>query len=214
MDEEGPPNLIKLKRRRNQSNHKLEMMGIRKNMCSSEIREIDNKIANLNSMRKIVLDRLASLEQEELDLEQELLGVDNRLDDLQEELEDEAALAANKTPLTPTTNAEEDTSPPPPDFMSKSIFDKLNTKPANKVRAQISSLDARFMPPLLTTRVRSALTAAQRIQHGLRCHLLSICVSTALPTIEILVCTSPSSAQPISIVCSMFHASEPSTHTN
>jgi division protein 1 len=38
-------------------------------MASSEIREIDNKIANLGSMRKIVLDRLAELEQEEALLE-------------------------------------------------------------------------------------------------------------------------------------------------
>ena len=44
-------------------------MGIRKNMASSEIREIDNKISNLNYMRKIVLDRLAGLEQEEAMLE-------------------------------------------------------------------------------------------------------------------------------------------------
>lgn len=46
-------------------------MGVRKNMCSSEIHEIDNKIANLHSMRKIVLDRLAGLEMEEADLEHE-----------------------------------------------------------------------------------------------------------------------------------------------
>ena len=59
----------KLKKERNTLNHQLEMMGIRKNMASSEIREIDSKIANLNSMRKIVLDRLAGLEQEEALLE-------------------------------------------------------------------------------------------------------------------------------------------------
>lgn len=38
-------------------------------MCSAEIYEIDNKIANLQSMRKIVLDRLAQLEMDEADLE-------------------------------------------------------------------------------------------------------------------------------------------------
>jgi division protein 1 len=47
------------------------MMGIRKNMCSAEIHEIDNKILNLNNMRKIVLDRLAALERDEADLEHE-----------------------------------------------------------------------------------------------------------------------------------------------
>lgn len=64
-----PPTLSKLKREQNSLNHQLEMMGIRKNMASSEIHEIDNKIANLNSMRKIVLERLAGLEQEEALLE-------------------------------------------------------------------------------------------------------------------------------------------------
>jgi division protein 1 len=64
-----PPTLGKLKKERSTLNHQLEMMGIRKNMASSEIHEIDNKIMNLNSMRKIVLDRLAGLEQEEALLE-------------------------------------------------------------------------------------------------------------------------------------------------
>ena len=48
---EGPPALVKLRKERNALNRRLEMMGVRKNMCSSEIREIDNKISNLNSMR-------------------------------------------------------------------------------------------------------------------------------------------------------------------
>lgn len=51
--------------------HQFDMLGIRKNMASSEIREIDNKIANLAGMRKIILDRLANLEQEEALLEHE-----------------------------------------------------------------------------------------------------------------------------------------------
>lgn len=64
-----PPTLGKLKKEKNNLNHQLEMMGIRKNMASSEIIEIDKKVANLNSMRRIVLDRLAELEQEEALLE-------------------------------------------------------------------------------------------------------------------------------------------------
>ena len=72
-ESETPPNIGKLKREKNSLNHQLEMMGIRKNMASSEIHEIDNKIANLNSMRKIVLERLAGLEQEEALLEHDSL---------------------------------------------------------------------------------------------------------------------------------------------
>lgn len=68
---ETPPTLAKLKMDKGALNHQLEMMSIRKNMASSEIHEIDNKIANLHRMRKIVLDRLAGLEQEEALLEHE-----------------------------------------------------------------------------------------------------------------------------------------------
>ena len=64
-----PPSLAKLKKEQSALNHQLEMMGIRKNMASSEIHEIDNKLSNLNFMRKIVLDRLAGLEQDEAMLE-------------------------------------------------------------------------------------------------------------------------------------------------
>ena len=66
---DSQPPLGKLKKEQKTLNHQLEMLGIRKNMASSEIHEIDSKIANLNSMRKIVLDRLANLEQEEALLE-------------------------------------------------------------------------------------------------------------------------------------------------
>lgn len=66
-----PESLKSLKAERGALGRKLEMMGVRKNMCSAEIKEIDNKIANLNMMRKIVLDRLAGLEMDETDLENE-----------------------------------------------------------------------------------------------------------------------------------------------
>jgi mitochondrial division protein 1 len=68
---DGPPSLDTLKKDRNTMNHRLEMMGVRKNLCSTEIHEIDNKITNLNTMRKIVLDRLANLENDEAQIEHE-----------------------------------------------------------------------------------------------------------------------------------------------
>lgn len=58
-----------LQTERSRLNRRLDMMGVRKNMCSAEIHEIDSKIANLNNMRKIVLDRLAGLELDEGELE-------------------------------------------------------------------------------------------------------------------------------------------------
>lgn len=58
-----------LKEERKTLSRRLELMGIRKNMCSAEIHEIDNKVANLHKMRQIVLDRLAGLEMDEATLE-------------------------------------------------------------------------------------------------------------------------------------------------
>ena len=97
-DDEPKTPLDQTKKERHKLNHRLEMMGVRKNMCSSEIREIDNKISNLNTMRKIVLDRLEGLEQDELQMEQELLEVDNRLEDLLEEMDDAATLGNSPPP--------------------------------------------------------------------------------------------------------------------
>lgn len=64
-----PKRLGQLKKERAAMLHEFELLGVRKNMASSEIREIDNKLANLHGMRRIILDRLAGLEQEEALLE-------------------------------------------------------------------------------------------------------------------------------------------------
>ncbi|KUJ16141.1 mitochondrial division protein [Mollisia scopiformis] len=133
-ESETPPTLGKLKKEQNSLNHQLEMMSIRKNMASSEIREIDNKIANLNSMRKIVLDRLAGLEQEEALLEHDILDVENRLEDAQEQLDDAEAMAK-----TLKAEDEEVIEDPAMDasFMSESIYEKLpsvNTTPTRPKR--------------------------------------------------------------------------------
>ena len=128
-DLEGPPPLVKLRKEKHALNHRLEMMGVRKNMCSSEIREIDNKISNLNTMRKIVLERLGDLEQDELQIEQDMLELDNKIEDLVEELDDAATLGHSVTPptepdpgldpITAETEAMNES------FMSASIYEKL-----------------------------------------------------------------------------------------
>ena len=125
--EETP--LQKLEGEKNRLTHRLEMMSVRKNMCSSEIREVDNKISNLNSMRKIVLDRLGDLEQDELQLEHELMNVDNKLEDIMDELDDATALGNTATPLAEVNAQTEDqageTNTASPSFMSASIYEKL-----------------------------------------------------------------------------------------
>ncbi|KAF2205471.1 mitochondrial division protein 1 [Delitschia confertaspora ATCC 74209] len=116
-----PPSMVALRNQKHSMSHRLEMMGVRKHMCAAEIHEIDNKIANLNTMRKIVLDRLAGLENEEAELEHELMEVDHKIEDLQEELEDAAALAP-KSPESPTSKSQQDS---PTGFMTESIYEKL-----------------------------------------------------------------------------------------
>ena len=134
---EGPPALVKLRKERNALNRRLGMMGVRKNMCSSEIREIDNKISNLNSMRKIVLERLGDLEQDELQVEQDMLAMDNKIDDLMEEMDDAATLGHS---MTPPTEADPEAEPTAAEtqamsesFMSASIYEKL---PSPKTKRQ------------------------------------------------------------------------------
>jgi division protein 1 len=67
---DGSPEAVnKLKKEKASMMHQLEMLGIRKNMASSEIREIDAKLENLAGMRRIILERLANLEKDEALLE-------------------------------------------------------------------------------------------------------------------------------------------------
>ncbi|KAL1304512.1 hypothetical protein AAFC00_003499 [Neodothiora populina] len=146
--------LDQVKDQKHKLDHRLEMMGVRKNMCVSEIREIDTKIANLNTMRKIVLDRLAGLESEEADLEHDITEVSNKLEDLQEELEDAAALA-QKSPTIgvsrPSTSSDAPFTEEPdtPGFMSESIYDKLPMQKTSPVKKRKSRPNRRISMPVL-----------------------------------------------------------------
>lgn len=64
-----PKSMPRLRKDREDLNRRLEMMGVRKSKRSSEIREIKNKITNLNSMHRIVLDRITDLEHDEAQIE-------------------------------------------------------------------------------------------------------------------------------------------------
>jgi len=65
----GKGQVAKLSREKSAMMHELEMLEIRKNMASCEIRDIDTKIANLTGIRRTVMEKLAGLEQEEALLE-------------------------------------------------------------------------------------------------------------------------------------------------
>jgi mitochondrial division protein 1 len=140
VEEAGPPTLQSLQKKRNTVNHRLEMMAIRKNMCSTEIKEIDNKIANLHNMRKIVLDRLAALENDELEVEHELADLDNQVEDMQDELEDQAALEQSTSTLTQPRPDTPESQAMDASFMSESIYEKLpsSTSPKSKRRPKFT----------------------------------------------------------------------------
>ncbi|KAL5363402.1 mitochondrial division protein 1 [Aspergillus floccosus] len=134
-----------LKKDRDLLGRRLDLMGVRKNMCSSEIHEIDNKIANLHTMRKIVLDRLAGLEMEEAELEHELTELDNKLEDLQEEQPESQAAVA--TPKSSEANEDSFVSEDPAmdaSFMSESIYQKMSSPKSIKQK----SIRKRSMPIL------------------------------------------------------------------
>ncbi|KAI8195535.1 mitochondrial division protein 1 [Colletotrichum sp. SAR 10_86] len=132
-----PQELQNLKKDKASMMHELEMLGVRKNMASSEIRDIDNKIANLHGMRRIILDRLANLEQEETMLEHDLMDTEARLEEAQE-LFDEAESIAINTP----TKTEEDFAGDQDEsgFMSQSVYEKLpsaSNTPASKQKKKV-----------------------------------------------------------------------------
>ncbi|KAK0636879.1 WD40-repeat-containing domain protein [Bombardia bombarda] len=149
----SPHAVQKLRKEKASMIHQLEMLSIRKNMASSEIREIDNKMANLAGMRKIVLDRLAGLEQEEALMEHEIVEVEGRLEEAQE-LADEAESIAMQTP----TKSDDDMASERGDsagFMSQSIYEKLPSasstpsktkKPRNVRRKSMPILHEHFEP--------------------------------------------------------------------
>ncbi|EPE06913.1 mitochondrial division protein 1 [Ophiostoma piceae UAMH 11346] len=127
-----PQTLHKMRRDKASMMHQFEMMGIRKNMASSEIREIDIKMANLAGMRRILLDRLATLEQDEAMLEHDIVDLEGRIDIVQE-LSDEAESVTLETPTKSDVdlllgNEDDEHSTTNGDasgFMSQSIYEKI-----------------------------------------------------------------------------------------
>lgn len=178
---DSPHAVQKLRKEKGSMMHELEMLSIRKNMASSEIREIDNKIANLAGMRKIILERLAGLEQEEALLEHDsktrllnctcpcmltvpsVLDVESRLEEAQE-----LAAEAETTILHTPTQSEEDLVKDEEEdsgFMSQSIYEKLpssNTstpskskKPKSVRRKSMPILHEHFEPGTMIREVRA-----------------------------------------------------------
>ncbi|KAI0520822.1 mitochondrial division protein [Xylaria bambusicola] len=149
MPADSPQHLHKLKKGRSTLIHELEMLAIRKNMASSEIREIDNKIANLSGMRRIILDRLADLEHEESLLEHDIVDMESRIDVAQVLVDEAESIAAANAE---TTRSDEDdliTDEDVDEFMSKSVYEKIppvSNTPSGHRRQK--SMRRRSMPVL------------------------------------------------------------------
>ncbi|KAI7669742.1 WD40 repeat-like protein, partial [Hortaea werneckii] len=158
----GAPQMVRMRRDKARLDHRLEMMGIRKTMCTSEIKEIDAKIANLNTMRKITLDRLAGLEGEEHDLEQAVGDLQEKLEEMQEQMDDAAALAKESS-QQPSDEKEQEARRAERDsndhdeeneaadgFMSESIYERLpksRDSPRNKNKPKRRGTGGQRMTP-------------------------------------------------------------------
>ena len=132
----GHPSLSKLKSKKSSLDHRLAMMEVRKNMCASEIVELDKKLASLSAMRKKVVERLTGLEQEETDIEHEIAEVANKLEDLQEEIS-ATPESRDQTPAVSQPDGNDGTNEATADetsFLSQSIYEKLPSPKATKKR--------------------------------------------------------------------------------
>ncbi|TGJ78833.1 hypothetical protein E0Z10_g9936 [Xylaria hypoxylon] len=145
----GPQHLHKLKKGRSTLMHELEMLTIRKNMASSEIREIDNKIANLAGMRRIILDRLANLEQEESLLEHDIVDMEGRIEIAQVLFDEAESIAAANATLTRSDEDDLVTDQDVDEFMSKSVYEKIPSPSSTPSRPKRHKTIRRKSMPIL-----------------------------------------------------------------
>ncbi|CAI4216929.1 unnamed protein product [Parascedosporium putredinis] len=110
-----------------------------------EIRDIDNKVANLTGMRRTVLDRLANLEQDEAVLEQDIVDLEARLEEAQ-------ALAKENQPPEPQPLDDDDgliIDAEDVGFMTQSIYEKIPSNQSTPTRpTNLKSVRRKSMPIL------------------------------------------------------------------
>ncbi|PMB70764.1 Mitochondrial division protein 1 [Beauveria bassiana] len=128
--------------------HEFDLLAVRKNMASSEIHEIDNKIANLHGMRRIIMERLAGLEQEEALLEHDILDVEGRVEAAQA-LVDEAEEIAKNTPTRDEVDLVGDADDHDSEFMSQSVYDKIPTSASSTPTKRPKKVRRRKSMPIL-----------------------------------------------------------------
>ncbi|KAI4601099.1 Mitochondrial fission protein [Pestalotiopsis sp. 9143b] len=161
---DSPRHLHSLKKERGSLMHELEMLGIRKNMASVEIREIDNKIANLHGMRRIILERLAGLEQEEALLEHDIVDTEARIEDAQLLVDEAESIAAD----TPTKDEDDDlvTDKAADDFMSQSVYEKLPSASSTPSKPKRHKIIKRKSLPVLHEHLEPGTAIREIKAHG------------------------------------------------
>ncbi|VVT58278.1 uncharacterized protein SAPINGB_P006126 [Magnusiomyces paraingens] len=107
----------------------LDLLEIRKDLAANEINEIDKKIAYLQENRRLVFERIASLEQEEFQLENKVRHLSKQIDEMPEEEEEEEVKPTPEPPKNvknakKTKKIEKEDSDDSP-LLSQSIFGKL-----------------------------------------------------------------------------------------
>ncbi|KAF4977081.1 hypothetical protein FZEAL_6359 [Fusarium zealandicum] len=143
----SPKRLSQLKKEKAGMMHEFGLLGTRKSMASYEIREIDNKIANLHGMRRIILDRLAGLEQDEAMLEHDISDMELQVDEAQT-LADEAEEIARNTRTKEEQDLVGDADDHDHDFMSQSVYEKIPSSTGSTSRKTKKVLRKKSMPIL------------------------------------------------------------------
>ncbi|CAF3537150.1 Mitochondrial fission protein [Fusarium graminearum] len=151
-DSEGTPGspkkLTQLKKEKAAMMHEFGLLGTRKSMASYEIREIDNKIANLHGMRRIILDRLAGLEQDEAMLEHDISEMEIRVDEAQV-LVDEAEELERNTRTQDEQDLVGDADDHDPEFMSQSVYEKIPASEASSTPRKTKKVHRKKSMPIL-----------------------------------------------------------------
>lgn len=134
-EESEPKTRKRLQQKRDAIYTTLDLLEIRKDLAANEINEIDQKIAYLQDNRAVVFERIASLEQEEFQLENKVRHITNQLDELPEE-EEEDTTASESDPIASTKLLPEVQDSP---LLSQSIFGKLEKHSQKTAEAEASS---------------------------------------------------------------------------
>lgn len=165
-----PPSRKEILKEKDSINSTLDLLEIRKSLAANEINEIDRKICHLQSTRAIVFERVATLEQEEFQLENKLRHISMQLeqmgdDDAEDEITDDNSKLVDKDVSSKgattskgknTSNSEnplEDESLPSGSagepLMSQSIFGKIEEKAQQKSKIRRHSTSRRKTMPTL-----------------------------------------------------------------